>query len=169
MSSSARRLEGLLVRTAVVTAVVTTLVCAVASRLIYNRTASLPLGWYWVEGGAPERGDLVALRVPASVERIVKERRYLPEGAFLVKTVVAMEGDEVCSRDGVFVVNGKALGRVLDHDSEGRDLPQAEVCGRVGPREVYVGSEHPQSFDSRAFGAVAAQDIKGKVKRLWTY
>ena len=167
---SVRELQGLLAWTVGVTILLIVPVCALASHLIYNRTASLPIGWYWVERSVkPVRGDMVAFPVPVSVKGLVHERRYLPDGAYLVKMVVGMAGDFVCMQDGVFTVNDAVVGSVLTTDSAGRALPRVDVCEQVAPGEIYVASGHPRSFDSRAFGAVKAAEIRGKVTRLWAY
>ena len=83
------------------------LACLLASRLVMNVTPSLPLGLYWLSRGeAPAPGTLVAFPVPAAVRDLVRERRYLPPGAFLVKPVVATTGDKVCAESGELTVNG---------------------------------------------------------------
>jgi conjugative transfer signal peptidase TraF len=166
-------LSRLHVRVAVAAALFSALACILAWHLIWNWTPSLPLGLYWLSRGAPPaRGELVAFPVPSNVEDLVRDRKYLPPGAMLVKTVVAGAGDRVCTEDGTFTVNGHALaggGRIAATDTAGRPLPHYEGCGPVPEGWVYVASHYARSFDSRTFGPVRASDIRGTVMPLWTY
>lgn len=153
---------------------ITVLACALASAVgshtIFNRTNSLPLGFYWFWPSMTlERGELVAFRIPQQVRSLVVERGYLPADAYLVKPIAAVAGDHVCIGEGSFRVNGRIIGAQLERDAEGRALPQYRACGVVPPGEFYVASEHARSFDSRVFGPVQGSEIQGKVKPVWTY
>jgi len=151
-------------------AATTALGCLGASHLIWNRTASLPLGLYL--RSSKERaceGELVALRVPPSVRPLVHDRRYLPDGSLLIKPVAAVAGDVVCTRRGVLTINGAPFGPVLSRDSLGRALPVYEGCGALPQGQVFLASHHPGSFDSRSFGPVDIHALKGSVTPLWTY
>ena len=144
--------------------------CTLAYHLIYNWTESLPVGFYWLEHDVePARGELVAFPIPDDVRSLVHERRYVPDGAYLVKPVVALPGDRVCSDGGVFTVNDDVIGRVLTEDRAGRPLPHPSVCKTVEKGELYVASKYPRSFDSRTFGAVSSSAIRGRVTPLWTF
>jgi len=166
----ARDLSKFYIRALLVTAVMSAGACGLASHLIYNWTESLPLGFYWVaSGGAPARGELVAFPIPAHVRQLVHERHYVPDSAYLVKPVVALAGDRVCARDGVFTVNDEVIGLVLTEDQAGRPLPHPDVCETVRNGELYVASRNPRSFDSRSFGPVSLIAVRGKVTSLWTY
>ena len=160
-------------RLALATAFASALACILARHLLWNATASVPRGLYWLSRGSePGRGTLVAFAVPASVQALVRERRYLPRGAVLIKPVVATVGDQVCAEGGVVRVNGELLaggGRILKSDSAGRPLPQYEGCGPIAQDEVFVASNHANSFDSRSFGPVSAREIQGTVVPVWTY
>ena len=167
---TARELSGLYVRVFGATALASALACLFASRLVWNATPSLPLGLYWLSrGSAAEKGRLLAFPVPPSAQDLVRERRYLPPGAFLVKPVVATSGDFVCANGGVLTVDGRPLGAIPNEDSARRPLPHYEGCGPVGSGEVFVASHYEKSFDSRTFGPVAMGAIRGTVTPLWTY
>lgn len=141
-----------------------------AHHLIVNCTVSMPLGLYWLSRGAsPRAGDLVAFPVPRNVDSLVRERRYLPDGALLLKQVVATPGDRVCTDGGIFSIDDAAFGTIASHDGAGRPLPHPPFCGPVAPGEVYVGSHVPGSFDSRSFGPVRTSDIRGTVRPIWTF
>src|SRR5436309_3234131 len=108
-----RKVEGWMLRACLGAALASALGCIAAGHLLWNWTSSLPLGLYWLSPwrGA-QVGALVAFPVPANVRAIVTERRYLPPGALLVKPVVAMASDSVCTDGGVLTVNGKPLGPI---------------------------------------------------------
>jgi conjugative transfer signal peptidase TraF len=158
---------------ATVTAFASAVACRVASHLIWNATPSLPLGLYWLSRTAAvtqaSSGALVAFAVPDAVRDLVRERRYLPPGALLVKRVVATTGDRVCTQGSTFTVNGQRLGAILAEDTAGRPLPHYDGCGPVPDGWLFVASRHAKSFDSRTFGPLPARAIRGTVTPLWTY
>ena len=155
------------------TAIAVTIACGFASHLIWNATPSLPLGLYWLSRGAlataAKPGTLVAFGVPDAVRDLVRERRYLPAGALLVKRIVAEPGDRVCTQGSTFTVNGDALGAILTEDTAGRPLPHYDGCGAVPDGWLFVASHYAKSFDSRTFGPLPAGAIRGTVTPLWTF
>jgi len=161
-----RGLAALLVTTALVSA----FACCLASHLLWNWTPSLPRGLYWLSpGGVATVGTLVAFPVPSPVQELVRERKYLPPGALLIKPVVALPSDRVCTEGGTLVVGGSMLGAVLTEDSAKRPLPHATGCGPLPEGQVFVASHFPKSFDSRTFGPIALNTIRGTVTPLWTF
>ena len=174
-ATTARELERLLCGALLATALVSALACMLASHLLWNWTPSLPLGLYWLspEGrGRVSRvkvGALVAFPVPRHVRDLVAARKYLPPGALLIKPVVAMAQDRVCTEGGTLTVNGAPLGVIPTEDSGRRPLPREERCGPVSEGLVFVASHYATSFDSRTFGPVTLSDIRGTVTPLWTY
>jgi len=151
-------------------ALLSALACRVASHLLWNWTPSLPLGIYWLSPGRPVAvGTLVAFPVPPGVQDLVRERKYLPRRALLIKPVVALSNDRVCTDGGTLVVNGSVLGAVPTEDSAQRPLPHAAGCGLLPEGQVFLASRYPKSFDSRTFGPVSLTQIRGTVTPLWTY
>jgi conjugative transfer signal peptidase TraF len=136
--------------------------------LVWNETASLPRGLYLVERtNHLHAQDLVALDIPANVARLVSERHYMPSHqSTLLKHVAALPGDSVCISNGVLAVNGADLGPTISTDTLGRPLPEFEFCGPVPPGHVFLASSHPRSFDSRMFGFVSIEHIRGKASPL---
>jgi len=163
----------LLLLVGAVTAFASAVACRIASHLIWNATPSLPLGLYWLSRGAlataAKPGILVAFGVPDAVRDLVRERRYLPAGAMLVKRVVATPGDRVCTEGSTFTVNDQPLGAILTEDTAGRPLPHYDGCGPVPDGWLFVASHHAKSFDSRTFGPLPAGAIRGTVTPLWTF
>jgi conjugative transfer signal peptidase TraF len=153
-----------------VCALTTALACLTASQIIWNRTASLPLGFYLrTPAVRVGEGMLVALPIPPSVRSLVHDRRYLRDGSLLVKPVAAVAGDHVCARRGILFINGEPFGSILPRDSENRELPVYQGCGVLPDGQVFLASHHPRSFDSRSFGPVDVHALQGTVTPLWTF
>jgi conjugative transfer signal peptidase TraF len=138
-------------------------------RLVWNASASAPVGLYAVSPGAAlQRGDMVIAWLPAQARQLAARRHYLPSNVPLVKRVVGMAGDRICAVDRVVTLNGRPVAIRRAADAEGRDLPAWQGCIRLRPgMVVLLMTETPNSFDGRYFGATLAQDIIGKATPLW--
>lgn len=146
-----------------------TIVLPPPPRLVWNASASAPIGLYAVSPGAAlKRGDMVIARPPAEARQLAARRRYLPLRVPLVKRVAAVAGDTICGMDNVVTVNEKPLATRRAADAAGRPLPVWQGCVRLGPGRVFLlTTEIPDSFDGRYFGPTLAQDVVGKATPLW--
>ena len=64
-----------------------------SARLVYNATASAPLGWYVVVPvQEPGVGDVVLAHLPSIAARMADERHYLPESVPILKRVGRWRG-----------------------------------------------------------------------------
>ena len=142
-----------------------------APRLMWNASASAPLGLYWIERTRRiSRGDLVLVRPPPQAQEVAAEGGYLPEGVALLKRVEGLAGDTVCVRGGQVTIEGIAVANALRSDSMGRPLHAWDGCRPLATDEVFVLMRHvPGSFDSRYFGPVWRSEILGKAVPLWTW
>lgn len=140
-------------------------------KVIYNASASAPLGWYAVENaGAITPGDLAVVRPPLRAEPLMVGRGYIGAGVPLVKYVTAVSGARVCRDGDQVTINAAVVGRALDRDSRGRPLPHWSGCRLLSPAEIFLfNGDAPGSFDGRYFGPTPAADIIGKVRPLWTW
>ena len=81
-----------------------------APRLVWNASASAPIGLYWVRpGAAVARGDMVIAWTPAPFRRLAAERHYVPENVPLVKRVAGVAGDRICAIREAISVNGRKV------------------------------------------------------------
>lgn len=146
-----------------------TLLAPPRPRLLWNASASAPVGLYAVgDGAALARGDMVIARVPGEFRVFAARRRYLPGNVPLVKRVAAMAGDEVCAAGARLTVNGHIVARRLDRDGAGRPMPWWSGCAELRTGEYFLlMTDSPASFDGRYFGVSEAGDIVGKARLLW--
>ncbi len=136
--------------------------------LVWNVSASAPIGLYRVVFGEVERGDLVLVRPPEEIAQLAAERGYLSPSVPLVKRIAALFGDDVCVFKEAIIVNGKLVARRLEKDRVGRLLPRWYGCRKLAGDELFLLMESiPDSFDSRYFGPVSAVNVIGRLVPLW--
>ena len=138
-------------------------------RLVWNASASAPIGLYWRVDGRPAPGDLVLAWAPLWARRVAAERQYLPSAVPLVKRVVAVDGDTVCAMGDAIDINGETVAHRLAFDRMRRPMPRWTGCQTLGPGEVFLlMGDVPDSFDGRYFGISDGHDINGLLVPLWT-
>jgi conjugative transfer signal peptidase TraF len=147
--------------------------CAAFARptplIIYNASASAPIGFYRVLPAEPiRRGDLVLAHTPASVDKLAAERDYLPATVPLVKRVVALGGDTVCAIHHAITIDGRHVANQLTADRLGRPLPDWRGCRTLGPDDIFLLMQGaPDSFDGRYFGPIPVSAVIGRLVPLW--
>ncbi|TKW65092.1 MAG: S26 family signal peptidase [Paracoccus denitrificans] len=139
-------------------------------RLIWNASASVPIGLYAVQPvGRIEIGNLVAVQAPDKLATFLAARGYLPTDVPLLKHIVALPGAEVCRLGDEITVNGTPLGMALARDRMGRDLPVWRGCRVIAGGEVFLmNPDAPDSLDGRYFGPLPASTITARLTPLWT-
>ena len=151
-----------------VLALAATIVAPPAPRLLWNASASAPIGLYRVSPGAPAAvGDMVVARVPLQWRRLAAERRYLPQNVPLVKRVVAASRSQVCALGDVIHVDGREVARRQRSDGRGRPMPWWSGCIRLSGQQRLLLMDAPDSFDGRYFGVTEDSDIVGRAVLLW--
>ena len=139
-------------------------------RLIWNATASAPVGLYEVRSQATfARGELVLIRPPQWVRLFAAARGYLPDTVPMAKQIAAQNGDTVCRAQDAITINHHIVARALFADRDGRTLPTWSGCHRFGKDEIFLLMDSVRaSFDSRYFGPVPTTAIVGKLVPIWT-
>lgn len=142
----------------------------VAPRLIWNASASTPIGLYSIRpAGRLEVTDLVAVDVSGPLAGFLADRGYLPRGVPAMKRVAGLPGQEVCRAGGTITVDGVEMGTALERDRLGRPLPVWQGCRRITSGEVFLMNGHIRdSFDGRYFGPIETSSIRGRATPLWT-
>lgn len=136
------------------------------TRLIWNASASVPIGMYAVSPVAPLRiGDLVSVAAPPELERLLVERRYLGTGVPMLKHVAALGGDTVCRRGKMVSIDGVTIAKALRNDRLGRSLPIWRGCILLARDQVFLlNSAESSSFDGRYFGPLPIGTITGRAR-----
>lgn len=137
-------------------------------RLVWNASASAPVGLWRIRPGAPIRvGDHVLAEPPPAARRLAAQRRYLPANVPMIKAVAAVSGDEVCAVGTSIEVNDRPVAVRRAADRWGRKLPWWSGCERLSGGAVLLLNPAPDSFDGRYFGPVAKGAIIGRATPLW--
>ncbi|MEM8515386.1 conjugative transfer signal peptidase TraF [Massilia sp. MP_M2] len=151
--------------------------------LAINSTKSMPRGIYLVTPlHSVERGQVVSLCISNQAAiGIYLARRYLSASGQcqaslprLLKPVVAVPGDLVTITAAGTAVNGQLLPNsgVFDTDSEGRDIGHLPLgwSKRLDAGEYFVLANYLQrSLDSRYYGTLRRDDLKGRAWPLITF
>ena len=141
-----------------------------APRLVWNASASVPIGFYTV---APDDRiavpDLVAVMPPEPLAAFMVARGYIGRGVPLLKRVVGLPGQRVCRAGRTITVDGIEMGEALERDSLGRDLPVWQGCRVIGDDQLFLMNwEVRDSLDGRYFGPIPAASVIGRAVPLWT-
>jgi signal peptidase I len=116
-----------------------------------------------IEFGKPQRGDIVVFRFPEDEEKD------------FIKRIVGTPGDAVQIRNKVVLVNG----RPLDDKGFTQRIDPGIIDGTINPRDNFgpvtvpegayfvMGDNRDQSLDSRFWGFVREEKIRGKAFRIY--
>lgn len=159
-----RRAAGLALGAAILGA---TVVARPAPRLVWNASASAPIGFYVITyRSAIRRGSMVLARLPMPVRRFAAERHYLPFNVPLVKHVAGVVGDRICARGATIFRDGEPIAARKVRDMHGRPLPSWHGCRRLRDGELFLLNAPADSFDGRYFGVTTSADVIGKAHKL---
>ena len=164
------RLGRITAASAVVLGVALSVLFRPAPRLIWNASASVPIGLYAVRpSGALHVDELLVVMPPQPLATFLDERHYLPKGVPLLKHVLALPGQTICRSDRTITVDGVTMGEALDRDHLNRSLPVWHGCRVVADGEVFLmNRQSGDSLDGRYFGLLPTISIVGRADPLWT-
>lgn len=138
-------------------------------RIIWNASASAPIGLYRIHPDHdPTIGALVAVTPPQRWSRWMAGRGYLPEGVPLLKHVAAKAGQRVCRIGAVVSIDARPVANARARDGQGRPLPVWQGCRSLRPGELLLlNPAHTDSLDGRYFGPLPASAVIGRATPLW--
>lgn len=136
--------------------------------LVWNVSASAPIGLYAIGGRDEIAVDATVLaRVPERWRRLAASRRYIPINVPLVKRVSAEPGDTVCALGQEISVNGDWIAERRDTDGRGRPMPWWTGCVTLRRGALFLLMDSADSFDGRYFGPTSRNDIIGTARLIW--
>lgn len=140
-----------------------------APRLLWNASASAPIGLYAIHPtDDPHIGELVAIQPPEPLAHWMATRHYVPLGIPLLKHVAAKARQQVCRHGAHVLIDGKGVAIAKLHDSRGRPMPQWRGCRRLQSGELFLlNPTIPDSLDSRYFGPLPAAQMIGTAQPLF--
>ena len=140
------------------------------ARIIWNASASVPLGLYIAAPAANiALGDLVLVRPPETLAAFLAERGYVARGVPLLKHVAALPPQVVCAEGTAIMVDGETVAHRRMADRLGRTLPTLHDCLRLEASEVFLlNPAEPDSLDGRYFGPLPATAVIGRATPLYT-
>lgn len=154
---------------AFVTAFVAIAVVDPLPRVIWNASASAPIGLYRIHPDSdPPTGALIAVVPPERLARWLSARGYLPEGVPLLKHIAAKAGQRVCRNGNAVSVDARHVAVAHARDGQGRPLPVWQGCHMLRTGELLLlNAAHPDSLDGRYFGPLPASAVIGRATPLW--
>ena len=164
------RLSYAIVTTVAVSLLGVASIASFAPRLIWNASASTPVGFYTIDEPGPVAvTDLVAVDAPEPLATFLSDGGYLPHGVPLLKRVAALPGQRVCRTGLAITVDGLPMGDALDRDRRGRPLPIWHGCRLVADGELFLMNwQVRDSLDGRYFGPLPASAVIGRATPLYT-
>lgn len=138
-------------------------------RLVWNASASVPLGLYRVQPiSAASVGDLVVIQPPPGLARMLAKGHYLPLRLPMLKHVAATAGSTICRTGASITIDGQAAAQARGEDRLGRPLPVWRGCRTIGVHQLFLLNPAPDSLDGRYFGAVSDEGLRGRATPLLT-
>lgn len=132
--------------------------------LIWNVSASVPTGLYWLAADEPLQIDhCVAIRPAPQIRHWMASRGYLPPGVPLIKRVAALNGQQVCRFRHGITIDGRLVALARARDTLGRPLPVWSGCRTLGSDTFFALNTHrADSLDGRYFGPMPRSVIIGR-------
>ncbi|MCE6075298.1 S26 family signal peptidase [Agrobacterium vitis] len=139
-------------------------------KLIWNATASAPVGLYTVEpADTIEVPELVVVLPPEPLAQFMVARGYVGRGVPLLKRVLGVPGQRVCRTGRTITIDAIEMGEALERDRMGRDLPAWQGCREIAEEQLFLMNwDVRDSLDGRYFGALPASAVIGRAVPLYT-
>lgn len=135
--------------------------------VVWNASASAPIGLHRIERRALRLGEFALVKPEQALENFIVERGYLPEDVPLLKRVAAFSGSEICRDDEAIFVDGIHVAEALRSDSTGRVMPVWRGCFTLADDEVFLLNTPSNSLDGRYFGATKIDQVIGVAIPVW--
>ena len=144
---------------------------ALPKLIIWNASASVPIGLYAVLPHAHLRvGDLAVSTLPADIRALAARRQYLPVDVPLIKPVSAVAGTTICRNSGQITIAGAPKAEAKSVDAMHRSMPVWSGCQRLTSDQIFLMNPAViDSFDGRYFGPTPINLVRGRAYPLLTF
>lgn len=138
--------------------------------LVWNASASVPVGFYAVQSlDTPIVGELVVLEPPSPLGDWLLENGYLGADVPLIKHVAALPGQRVCRIGVIVTINGTTVATAKWRDRFDRPLPIWQGCQTLTNDQIFfLNPDTEASLDGRYFGPLSVDTILGRAVPIWT-
>ncbi len=139
--------------------------------LLWNDSPSMDTGIYRKTADQAEVGAIVSVEIPEAARLYAESRSIeIAWGSFL-KPIAAVGGDHVCvSLEEGLQINGQKIAEVRRSDSAGNVIAVWSHCRKLLENEYFLYAPRvPESYDSRYYGPIREENIKGVYTPLWTW
>ena len=120
-----------------------------------------------VDPRAVEMGDYLLFELEGKIHK-PHIRKGIKENNLLIKKVGCAPGMDLSKdTDGTFFCNQVPIGKALEKDSQGLELPIFTFSGEIPRDSYYMMGANPRSFDSRYFGLIHGDAFISKALPLW--
>ncbi|MEO1662056.1 MAG: S26 family signal peptidase [Pseudomonadota bacterium] len=135
-------------------------------KLIWNRSASAPLGLYWVNNRPYAIGDWAIVSAKSDVSQWATSHEFTGMDWPLIKRVSGVSGDEICRHEATILINRESVTFAHEVDGKGRTLPNWTGCIELEEHQVFLLNSHPDSLDGRYFGPTEIGDLVGTAHKV---
>ena len=94
-----------------------------------------------------------------------KDTSYYKKGTEFVKYAKCLPGDKLEVKNLKYYCNGKYIDKARTKDSKGREVKPFVFNGIIPENKIFMYAPHPKSYDSRYWGFLDKNKIKGIV--IW--
>ena len=136
--------------------------------IVHQETNSMEKGWYLtLPLNKIKRGEIVIFQPRNTIYNYMIRHGWLRARMSMMKHVLAMPGDKVCTLNHQLRINGHWIGKIYIYYTKHFLLPQWHFCGRLLADEyLLVSTFSKHSFDSRYFGPIRRKQIYSKGIKL---
>lgn len=122
-----------------------------------NISPSSPLGVYYVyKPKKINKGDYIIYDLPEKYQKYMNDKLLSYTKGLTIKKVYAAKGDYIDNKDGQIYINGEPKGKVNEYIESSFETKELEE------NEYFTLSDEEQSLDSRYYGPIKKENIKGK-------
>lgn len=136
-------------------------------KVIFNRTSSAPIGFYWVNDSSVIQGDWAIVSHKSDAALRAQMNGYIGMNWPMIKQVSALNGDETCRFGSEIFINNLHVAKALKQSRSGFVFPSWSGCFVLTASEVFLLNDNPNSLDGRYLGVMHLSDLEGRGRLIW--